>query len=71
VQLKIISQAIRLNPTYAFAYGNRGIAFANKEDYDHAIEDFSRSPCLNPQDAQFIIIAGLPIKPKANMACVE
>jgi tetratricopeptide (TPR) repeat protein len=38
-----------LNPTYAEAYYNRGIAWADKGDYDRGIADYTRAIELNPK----------------------
>lgn len=41
--------AIRLDPTYADAFGNRGGAYAEKSDYDHALADLTEALRLNPK----------------------
>ena len=33
------SEAIRLDPQYAYAYGNRGLAYSDREEIDRAIAD--------------------------------
>ena len=43
------SEAIRLNPKYAFAYNNRGFAWKNKGEHDLAIADYSEAIRLNPK----------------------
>ena len=35
------SHAIKLDPNYAEAYSNRGLAYTHKDDYTRAIEDFN------------------------------
>ena len=45
------NEAIRLNPTDANAYINRGNAWCAKKDYDKAIADYSEAIRLNPTDA--------------------
>ena len=35
------TKAIKLNPNYADAYYNRGVAKSNLQDYDGAIADFN------------------------------
>jgi TPR repeat/Tetratricopeptide repeat len=42
------SEAIRLNPTYAIAYNNRGHAWYAKNDFGKAIADYSEAIRLNP-----------------------
>ena len=46
------SEAVELNPNYAEAYRNRGLAWAKKGEHDRAIADFTRALELNPKDAQ-------------------
>jgi serine/threonine protein kinase len=43
--------AIQLNPSYAAAYNNRGIAYCNLKEHTKAIADFNRAIELNPGDA--------------------
>ena len=43
--------AIDKNPEYAEAYNNRGSAYAQKGDFDTAIQDFSKAIALNPEYA--------------------
>ena len=45
------SHAIDLNPDFAEAYNNRGIAYDNKSEYYRAISDFDMAIQLNPNDA--------------------
>ena len=45
------SEAIRLDPTFAEAYRNRGLAEINNNDLDGAVRDFSRAISLNPRYA--------------------
>jgi tetratricopeptide (TPR) repeat protein len=42
------NQAIRLNPTYALAFGNRGFVYARKDSNDRAIADFNEAIRLDP-----------------------
>ena len=44
-------EAIRLNPNYADAYYNRGLAYGAKGDQDRAIQDLNEAIRLNPKDA--------------------
>jgi len=45
------TEALRLQPNYAFAYNSRGGAYLSKGDYDKAIVDFNQAIKLNPNDA--------------------
>jgi lipoprotein NlpI len=42
------NEAIRLNPNYAQAYNNRGIAYFDKRENDRAIQDFNEAIRLDP-----------------------
>jgi tetratricopeptide (TPR) repeat protein len=44
-------KAIEINPRYAEAYNNRGIAYLKKGQYDKAISDFTEAIEINPKDA--------------------
>ncbi len=44
-------EAIRLEPNNAMAYSNRGNAFADKKDYQHAIADFDTAIKIDPRYA--------------------
>lgn len=41
--LEEYNEAIRLNPSFPEAYNNRGVIYMNYEDYQAAIDDFTRS----------------------------
>ena len=45
------TKAIELDPDFAFAYNNRGLAKAELEDNYGAIEDFTKAIELDPDDA--------------------
>ena len=47
-----LNEAIRLNPQFAEAYYNRGIAYYDLGQHERAIEDFDEAVRLNPQDAE-------------------
>lgn len=46
------SKAIEINPQYAEAYNNRGVAWHYKGDYDRAIADYTKALEINPQYAE-------------------
>ena len=46
--IETFSKAILLNSNYTVAYANRGTAYAQKEDWDHAIEDLVKATQLGP-----------------------
>ena len=60
------SHAIDLNPNYAEAYTNRGLAYQNKGDYDRAIEDHNKALDLNPSYAEAYFNRGGAYKSKNN-----
>jgi tetratricopeptide (TPR) repeat protein len=49
--LQEFNEAIRLNPAFGSAYGQRGIVWAQKRDYDRAIADYSEAIRLIPNEA--------------------
>ncbi len=52
-------QALRLDPSYALAYYNRGLAYKNLGEYRRAIEDFDQLLRLYPDDAYAYYDRGL------------
>jgi lipoprotein NlpI len=46
------SQAIKLNPKFAKAYNNRGIAYVGKSQYDLAIADFNKAIELDQKNGK-------------------
>ena len=46
--IDVYSQAIKIEPDYAEAYNNRGIAYDDTGDYDQAIRDYSKAIELKP-----------------------
>jgi hypothetical protein len=46
-----------LNPEYAFSFNNRGMAWRDTGDLDHAVADFGEAIRLNPSNG---VAAGLP-----------
>jgi tetratricopeptide (TPR) repeat protein len=49
--VEVFSQAIALDPAFAAAYHNRGVAYAGLKQYKRAIADFERALRLDPEDA--------------------
>ena len=47
-----MTKAIELNPNYAIAYYNRGLAYGEKGDYERAIKDYSKTIDLQPDLAE-------------------
>ncbi|MBR4642010.1 MAG: tetratricopeptide repeat protein [Selenomonadaceae bacterium] len=47
-----LDKALRLNPNYADAYGNRGFVYYGAKNFSAAIKDFDKAIQLNPNDAQ-------------------
>ena len=45
------NEAIRLEPTSASVYHNRGIAWSDKKEHDKAIADYNEAIRLDPKDA--------------------
>ena len=45
------TQAIKLNPKYAYAFYNRGFTYKKKGEYDKAIADYNQAIKLNPKYA--------------------
>ena len=52
------TQAIQLNPRYADAYHNRGLAHIGKGNYKNAIADASTAIRLKPKDAEAFVLRG-------------
>ena len=46
------SKAIKINPKFAKAYNNRGIAYIWKKQYDLAIADFNKAIELDPKNGK-------------------
>jgi tetratricopeptide (TPR) repeat protein len=44
------TNALKIDPTYAFAYSGRGAAYNNKKMYIQAIDDFTNALRINPND---------------------
>jgi hypothetical protein len=59
-------QAIRLNPTDAWAYYARAGAWLNKGKYDKALSDYDEALRLDPNNARFINDRGFTWHMKGN-----
>ena len=59
-------KAIELDPQYARAYNNRGIAYCRKGDYDQAIVDYDKAIKLAPQYATAYNNRGIAYVDKGN-----
>ena len=51
-QIQDFSKTIKLNPNYAAAYNNLGVAYHKKGDFDKAIQNYSNVIKLQPDDAE-------------------
>ena len=49
--LEAFTKAIELNPKYAEAYNNRGIAHLKLGNYQQAIRDYDKAIKLDPKNA--------------------
>ena len=58
--IAVYSEAIKLDPSFADAYNNRGTAYESKGDLDRAINDFSIAIDLDPS-LRMLIITGAPL----------
>jgi tetratricopeptide (TPR) repeat protein len=45
------TEALRINPNYAVAYHNRGLAYANRGDLDRAVADWEAALKIEPDNA--------------------
>jgi len=50
--IEYLSQAITLAPSNANTYNNRGLAYANLQQYQQAIRDYTQAIKLDPADAK-------------------
>ena len=51
-EIEDYNKAIALDPNYAQAYSNRGVAYYNKRQYDRGIEDLNKAIAINPNYAE-------------------
>jgi tetratricopeptide (TPR) repeat protein len=54
-----VEEAIRLDPTNAFAVGARGDVYLVKQDYEHAVADYTEAASLEPGNALLFIGRGM------------
>ncbi|MGZ4855122.1 MAG: tetratricopeptide repeat protein [Candidatus Angelobacter sp.] len=66
-KLKFYGRAIRLNPNYAVAFYNRGIARQDKGDLDGALRDYNEAIRLRPDDSDFYMNRGLVRQDKGDI----
>lgn len=66
-KIKFYSEAIRLNPNYAEAYNNRGIARDNKGDFGGAIDDYTEAIRLKPDFAKAYYNRGAARKAQGDL----
>ena len=52
------TEAIRLNPQFAWAYWGRGHVYEVNRDFDKAIADFTESIRLDPRQCRSLYWAG-------------
>ena len=65
--IEAYTRAIALNPNYANAYNNRGLAYGNKGQLDRAIEDYNKAIALYPNFADAYGNRGVAYYMKGNM----
>ena len=66
-KIRCYSQAIRLNPDYADAYINRGLARSDKGDLEGALQDYDKAIGLQPDDAVVYYNRGNARKAKGDL----
>ena len=62
------TKAIKINPNYESAYGNRGGSYANRGDLPNAISDYTKAIELNPNDVMNYYNRGTVYKDKGDLA---
>src|SRR6478752_5678921 len=66
-KVRFYSQAIRLNPDYAEAFNNRGVARKNKGDLEGALKDYNEAIRLKPDNADAFNNRGNVRKDKGDL----
>ncbi|MBV8524335.1 MAG: hypothetical protein JOY71_19770 [Acetobacteraceae bacterium] len=54
----VLSKAIILNPTDAFAHAEKGLDYVAQSDYDHGFAEFEKAYALNPNDPDVLMKYG-------------
>jgi tetratricopeptide (TPR) repeat protein len=57
--LSEFNKAIELDPKYAFAYNNRGVAYYDLKDYNMAIQDYDKAIEIDPRSSSAYCNRGL------------
>lgn len=57
--IEAYNQALELDPNYALAYYNLGVAYNGKEDYQTAYEKLTQAIKIDPDDAMNYILRGI------------
>ena len=57
--LDYFNKALELNPNFAGAYFNKGLAYGHKRKFDQAINNFTRAIEINPNYADALDSRGL------------
>jgi tetratricopeptide (TPR) repeat protein len=65
-KINFYTEAIHLDPDWSWPYNNRGIAYANKGDYDQAISDYNQALKLDPNYAQAYVNRGCAYADKGD-----
>lgn len=66
-QIELYTKAIELNPYFAEAYNNRGLAYDDKGDSDKAIEDFTKAIEMNSNYAEAYYNRGIAYAHKGEL----
>ena len=64
--LSEFAEAISINPNYANAYNNRGLAYLALQKYDEAISDYTNAILINPNDSKAYYYRGVVYHEKGD-----